>query len=145
MTYMRFSVCCRRSVIECVRTRTLPKFYTLLEYSVLLPKVKNLNLSVHKIHRSIDFLVHKLLLIKISFRPSRDERRKHSAVPPVLVKLTHSMCTSMHSLCNVRTRRWLLFGSPQRSWVMTLHTPYRLAPHAARSKQICNIVSQSLL
>src|SRR5699024_12721984 len=55
---MRFSVCCRRSVVENVLGTSLSLFDTLLEDVVFFPEFLDLFLAADKIHIRGYFLVH---------------------------------------------------------------------------------------
>ena len=58
MADVRFSICCRRSVIENVFRTSLSLFDTLLEDIIVIPEFLHFFFSSDKIHVGGDFLIH---------------------------------------------------------------------------------------
>ena len=69
VTYMRFTVCCRGSVVKNIRLTLCAGINTGLEYFFFFPEVFDFLFLFHKIKIRFDILVHNLLLYELKNNP----------------------------------------------------------------------------
>ena len=130
---MWLTICCWRTIVECVCWQILCLFNTLLKYLIFFPEVQYLLLSVHEFQFSRNLVVHVVFPFLINIKkPFVVIRTKgfEFVIPPITYILTYALPLTQEIRQSLLEQ--ISFGLQLQSDIPKVSTVTGLAPPPAR-------------